>query len=60
MSLVSSFIGVGDDVCVVVVAVVVFNVVILSGEDIGGQMREMAIFGVPLLRSHGVRGCPRV
>ena len=30
-----------------VVAVVVSNVVGFSGEDIGGQMREMAIFGVP-------------
>ena len=32
---------------VCVVPVVVSNVVVLSGEDIGGQMREMAIFGVP-------------
>ena len=41
-------------VCVIVsvavvfdVFVVVYNVVVFSGEDIGGQMREMAIFGVP-------------
>ena len=46
------------DVCVV--AVVVYNIVVISGEDFGGQMREMAIFGVPLVRSHGVPGCPRV
>ena len=32
---------------VFVVFVVVYNVVVFSGEDIGGQMREMAIFGVP-------------
>ena len=34
-------------VIVAVVFVVVYNVVVFSGEDIGGQMREMAIFGVP-------------
>ena len=51
-------IDVVGDVCVV--AVVVYNVVVISGEDIGGQMGEMAIFGVPLVRSHGVPGCPRV
>ena len=51
-------IDVVGNVCVV--AVVVYNVVVISGEDIGGQMGEMAIFGVPLVRSHGVPGCPRV
>ena len=44
---------------VFVVFVVVYNVVVFSGEDIGGQMREMAIFGVPcwgLMVSEGVPG----
>ena len=44
---------------VFVVFVVVYNVVVFSGEDIGGQMREMAIFGVPcwgLMVSGGVQG----
>ena len=46
-------------VIVAVVFVVVYNVVVFSGEDIGGQMREMAIFGVPcwgLMVSEGVPG----
>ena len=33
--------------CLVNICVVVYNVVVFCGEDIGGQMREMAIFGVP-------------
>ena len=45
--------------CLVNICVVVYNVVVFSGEDIGGQMREMAIFGVPcwgLMVSGGVQG----
>ena len=45
--------------CLVDICVVVYNVVVFSGEDIGGQMREMAIFGVPcwgLMVSGGVQG----
>ena len=45
--------------CLVNICVVVYNVVVFSGEDIGGQMREMAIFGVPcwgLMVSEGVPG----
>ena len=42
--------------CLVNICVVVYNVVVFSGEDIGGQMREMAILVSPV----EVSWCPGV